>query len=146
MTCHSELTHAPFTPKGVRGLTQWGNSCVDRMTHAPCRLWGAAGQGASVPHPRDAHMRVLALQYEQSRNLKQKKMDDYRRIELGGQLTEQLTALWLAEGADLLDFEMIICQTMAFQIHGAAKDYNKDPVELANIIHHGIVKLISKIK
>ena len=73
-------------------------------------------------------------------------MDDFRRIQLGSQLTEQLTALWLAEGADLLDFEMIICQTMASQIHGAAKDYNKDPVELANIIHHGIVKLISKIK
>ena len=91
-------------------------------------------------------MRVLALQLEQSRNLKQKKMDDFRRINLGSQLTKQLTALWLAEGADLLDFEMIICQTMAFQIHGAAKDYNKDPVELANIIHHGIVKLISKIK
>ena len=55
-TYHSELTQFPFTPKGVSGLTHWGNSCVVRMTHAPCRQVGAAGQGASVPHPRDAHM------------------------------------------------------------------------------------------
>ena len=111
----------------------------------PAARRGRRGKG-QASHTRATRTCVLALQLEQSRNLKQKKMDDFRRINLGSQLTKQLTALWLAEGADLLDFEMIICQTMAFQIHGAAKDYNKDPVELANIIHHGIVKLISKIK
>ena len=73
-------------------------------------------------------------------------MDDYRRIKLGCDLSAQLTAMWMAEGAALLDFEMILRHALSAQIIGAAKDCGKDPVELANIIHHFILKFIEKTK
>ena len=73
-------------------------------------------------------------------------MDDYRRIKLGCDLSAQLTAMWMAEGAELLDFEMILCHVLSAQIVGAAHDYKMDPVKLANIIHHFTLKFIEKTK
>ena len=73
-------------------------------------------------------------------------MDDYRRIKLGCDLSTQLTAMWMAEGAELLDFEMILCHALSAQIIGSAKDCGKDPVELANIIHYFTLKFIEKTK
>ena len=73
-------------------------------------------------------------------------MDDYRRIKLGCDLSAQLTAMWMVEGAELLDFEMILCHALSAQIIGAAKDCGKDPVELANIIHYFTLKFIEKTK
>ena len=73
-------------------------------------------------------------------------MDDFRRIRLGCELTAQLTKLWMTENANLLDFEMILCNALSAQIVGAAKDYKMDPVKLANIIHHFTLKFIEKMK
>ena len=73
-------------------------------------------------------------------------MDDYRRIKLGCDLSEQLTAMWMAEGAELLDFEIILCHALSAQIVGAAQDYKMDPVKLANIIHTFTLKFIEKTK
>ena len=73
-------------------------------------------------------------------------MDDYRRIKLGCDLSAQLTAMWMADGAELLDFEMILCHALSAQIVGAAKDYKMDPVKLANSIHHFTLKFIEKTK
>ena len=72
-------------------------------------------------------------------------MDDFRRIKLGGELSEHITSIWLAEkDIELLDFEMIICQAISCQIVGAAKDFKKDPTWLANVIHEGTLKFIEK--
>ena len=73
-------------------------------------------------------------------------MDDFRRIELGCKLSAQLTAIWMAEGAELLDFEMIMCHALSAQIVGAAQEYKMDPVKLANIIHTFTLKFIEKTK
>ena len=73
-------------------------------------------------------------------------MDDYRRIKLGCDWSAQLTAMWMAEGAELLDFEMILCHALSAQIVCAAQEYKMDPVKLANIIHYFTLGFIEKTK
>ena len=72
-------------------------------------------------------------------------MDEFRKIKLGCELSEHITAMWMAEkNIELLDFEMVICLAVSGQIVGAAKDFKVDPVWLANVIHEGTLKFVEK--